>query len=124
MKNQRPVNLDISTIKLPVTAVVSILHRLSGVFLFAGVAVLLWMLAASLASEESFIALQETLSNPLCQFVIWSVLAALAYHTVAGIRHVFMDCGIGESLKGGQRGAMLVLVLAAVLMVLAGVWLW
>jgi succinate dehydrogenase / fumarate reductase, cytochrome b subunit len=56
--------------------------------------------------------------------IIWSVLAALAYHTVAGIRHVFMDCGIGESLKGGQRGAILVLVLAAVLIVLAGVWLW
>ena len=124
MKNQRPVNLDISTIKLPIAAVVSILHRLSGVFLFAGVAVLLWMLAASLASEESFVTLQETLANPVSQIVIWTVLAALAFHTVTGIRHLFMDCGIGESLKGGRFGAQLALVLAIVLIVLAGVWIW
>lgn len=124
MKNQRPVNLDISTIKLPITAIVSILHRISGVFLFAGVAVLLWMLDASLASEEQFVALQETLTNPVWQVIIWAVLAALAYHLVAGVRHMLMDCGLGESLKGGRLGAMLVVVLSVVLIVLAGVWVW
>ncbi len=124
MKNQRPVNLDISTIKLPITAIVSILHRISGVFLFAGVAVLLWMLDASLASEEQFVALQETLTNPVWQVILWAVLAALAYHLVAGVRHLFMDCGVGESLKGGRLGAMLVVGLSVVLIVLAGVWVW
>lgn len=124
MKNQRPVNLDISTIKLPIAAIVSILHRISGVFLFAGVAVLLWMLDASLASEEQFVALQETLTNPVWQVIIWAVLAALAYHLVAGVRHMLMDCGLGESLKGGRLGAILVVVLSVVLIVLAGVWVW
>jgi len=124
VKNQRPVNLDISTIKLPVTALVSILHRISGVFLFAGVAVLLWMLSASLDSEQSFVALRETLTNPVWQVVIWAVLAALAYHLVLGVRHLIMDCGIGESLQGGRLGAKLALALAVVLIVLAGVWIW
>lgn len=124
MKNQRPVNLEISTIKLPITAIVSILHRLSGVYLFAGVAVLLWMLDASLASEEQFIALRETLTNPVWQVVIWTVLAALAYHLVLGLRHLLMDCGVGESLKGGRLGAYVSLVVAIVLIVLVGVWLW
>lgn len=124
MKNQRPVNLDISTIKLPIAAIVSILHRISGVFLFAGVAVLLWMLDASLASEEQFVALQETLANPVWQVIIWAVLAALAYHLVAGVRHMLMDCGLGESLKGGRLGAILVVGLSVVLIVLAGVWVW
>ncbi len=124
MKNQRPVNLDISTIKLPITAIVSILHRVSGVFLFAGVAVLLWLLDASLASEEQFVALQETLTQPIWQIIVWAVVAALAYHVVAGVRHLFMDCGIGESLKGGRLGAKIALVVAVVLIVLAGVWIW
>ncbi len=124
MKNQRPVNLDISTIKLPITAVVSILHRISGVFLFAGVAVLLWLLDASLASEEQFVALQETLTQPIWQFVVWAVVAALGYHMAMGIRHLFMDCGIGESLKGGRLGAKIALAVAVVLIVLAGVWIW
>ncbi|ROQ20470.1 succinate dehydrogenase, cytochrome b556 subunit [Marinimicrobium koreense] len=124
MKNQRPVNLDISTIKLPITAIVSILHRVSGVFLFAGVAVLLWLLDGSLASEEQFVALQETLTQPVWQIVVWAVVAALAYHMVMGVRHLIMDCGIGESLKGGRLGAKLALAVAVVLIVLAGVWIW
>lgn len=124
MKNQRPVNLELSKFKFPLAAIVSILHRISGVFTFAGVAVLLWLLDASLASEESFVALQQTLTQPLWQAVIWLVLAALAYHLVAGIRHVLMDVGLGESLKGGRIGAQLVIVVAVILMVLAGVWVW
>ena len=105
MKKNRPVNLDISTIKLPITAYVSILHRVSGVALFAGVAILLWMLDKSLSSAAGFAELQDTLSSPLCQFIIWLTLAGLVYHMVAGIRHLIMDAGIGEDLEGGQKGA-------------------
>lgn len=124
VKKNRPVNLDISTIKLPITAYVSILHRVSGVILFAGVAVLMWMLDASLASEESFAALKDGLTNPICQFVLWGTLAALAYHMVAGVRHLIMDLGIGESLEGGQNGAKIALFVAVVLIALVGAWVW
>lgn len=124
MNKKRPVNLDISTIKLPVTAYVSILHRISGVALFGGMAVLLWLLDASLESEESFLAMQDVLANPIFKFVVWGVLAFLAYHTVAGVRHLTMDGGVGESLRGGRIGAKLVIVLAVILIVLAGVWVW
>ncbi|MDA9840068.1 succinate dehydrogenase, cytochrome b556 subunit, partial [Porticoccaceae bacterium] len=33
MDKKRPVNLDIGTIKLPITSYVSILHRVSGVIM-------------------------------------------------------------------------------------------
>ena len=69
-------------------------------------------------------ALQETLTQPVWQIVVWAVVAALAYHMVMGVRHLIMDCGIGESLKGGRLGAKLALALAVVLIVLAGVWIW
>ncbi|WP_339897065.1 succinate dehydrogenase, cytochrome b556 subunit [uncultured Gilvimarinus sp.] len=124
MNNNRPVNLDLTTIKFPITAIVSILHRVSGVFIFAGVAVLLWMLDSSLSSEEGFAAVQDALASPVCKFIIWAVLAGLAYHLVAGVRHLIMDCGVGESFEGGRLGAKLVLVFAVILIVLAGVWVW
>ena len=124
MKKNRPVNLDITTIQLPITAFVSILHRASGVVLFAGVAVLLWALENSLASEEQFNALKTTLNNPLCQFILWATLAALAYHMVAGIRHLFMDIGIGETLEGGQNGAKIALFVAFIIIAALGVWIW
>jgi len=124
VKKNRPVNLDITTIQLPITAFVSILHRASGVVLFAGVAVLLWALENSLASEEQFNALKTTLNNPLCQFILWATLAALAYHMVAGIRHLFMDIGIGETLEGGQNGAKIALFVAFIIIAALGVWIW
>lgn len=124
VNKKRPVNLDISTIQLPLPGFVSFMHRVSGIFLFAGMAVLLWMLDSSLDSQESFAAVRDAATHPLCKFILWAVLAGLAYHTVAGIRHLIMDFGIGESLKGGQIGARIVLVLAIVLIALIGVWLW
>ena len=124
MNKKRPVNLDIGTIQLPITSYVSILHRVSGVVLFAAIAVFLWVLDASLTSEESFNAVKECIGGTLCKIIIWASLAALAYHMVAGVRHLIMDLGIGETLEGGQLGAKIALIVAAVLIVLAGVWVW
>ena len=124
MKKQRPVNLDLGAFSFPLPALLSITHRVTGIVLFAGVGVLIWMLAESLESAQSFAELKECFSSPLTTLVVWGVLAALAYHTVAGIRHLIMDIGIGESLEGGLLGAKIVVAVAAVLILLAGVWVW
>jgi len=122
--NKRPVNLDIGTIKLPITSYVSILHRISGVVLFFAVAVFLWMLESSLASEQSFNELGATLNSPVCQFIIWGGLAALAYHAIAGIRHLIMDFGLGEdSFESGRNSAWVAVVLAIVLIALITGWI-
>lgn len=118
----RPVNLDLSTIKFPITAVVSITHRISGVIMLAGILVLMWMLDASLTSEESFVKLTELLEMPLVKLVVWAVLASLAYHTVMGLRHLIMDLGIGESLEGGRLGAKLAMAVAILLIIAAAGW--
>lgn len=124
MNDKRPVNLDLTTVSFPLTALVSITHRVSGVILFAGIAVLLWLLQASLQSEESFLELKSQLTNPVCQFILWATLAALAYHLVAGLRHLIMDFGLGETLEGGKRGAQIAIFFAVVLILLAGLWVW
>lgn len=122
--NKRPVNLDIGTIKLPITSYVSILHRVSGVVLFFSVAIFLWMLESSLASEESFNQLAETFNNPICQFIIWGSLAALAYHAVAGIRHLIMDMGYGEdSFESGRNSAWAAVALAVIVISLITWWI-
>jgi len=124
VNHKRPVNLDIATIDMPITAIVSILHRVSGVALFAGVAVLLWMLDSSLSSKQSFAEMKECLTSPVAKIILWAVLSGLAYHTVAGIRHLIMDMGVGETLEGGRLGAKLVFAFSFVLIALAGVWVW
>lgn len=70
--------------RLPITAWASITHRASGVFLFAGMAVLLWALDESLASPGSFAELQQSLDRPLLKLLLWAVMSGLIYHVLAG----------------------------------------
>ncbi|PLW83276.1 succinate dehydrogenase, cytochrome b556 subunit [Kineobactrum sediminis] len=124
MKDNRPVNLDIGSMRLPITAWASITHRASGVFLFAAMAFLIWALDMSLRSPESFAALQDILTSPVARLILLVIMAALIYHSLAGVRHLVMDFGIGESLEGGTFSARLVIVLSIVLTLLAGLWIW
>lgn len=124
MNNQRPKNLNLLTIRQPIPAIVSILHRISGVVLFIFIPFLLWSLSYSLSSPDNFETLRDTLASPVSKFITWVCLAAYLFHFVAGIRHLLMDVDIGVELKSGRAGAWLVMIIAVVLMVLAGVYLW
>lgn len=124
MKDNRPVNLDIGTIRLPITAYASILHRISGVALVVFAFVLLALLDMSLDGAAGFVRAQELLGGPLPRILLWLIATAMIYHGLAGIRHLIMDFGVGESMKGGALGARLVLVLGVIGSALAGVALW
>lgn len=124
MTDKRPVNLDIGTIDLPLPALASITHRITGVILVAGTAILLWLLDESLASEKGFNTVKTLAGGFLVKLMVWGVLSALIYHSVAGIKHLIMDLGIGETLEGGQTGAKLVFAVSAMLIVLTGVLIW
>lgn len=124
MKDNRPVNLDIGTIRLPITAYASILHRVSGVIMVVASFLLLWALDLSLAGPESFARLGELFGSPLLKFVIWGIATALVYHSFAGVKHLIMDFGVGETMDGGVLGARLVFALTAISTVLIGVVLW
>ncbi|MBJ7554308.1 succinate dehydrogenase, cytochrome b556 subunit [Marinomonas spartinae] len=125
MNKKRPVNLDISTISMPVTAIVSIIHRVTGIILFIGLIFLLYAFDVSLESQQGFDQVVNMLqTNFLAKFVIWGVVSALMYHFVAGIKHLFMDLGHFEELESGRNAAVANIVIAVVLIVLAGVWIW
>jgi len=86
--------------------------------------VLLWLLSSSLESESGFADIQKWLAAPLVKVVVWGILAGLLYHLIAGVKHLVMDMGIGETLEGAKTGAKLVVVISVIAIVLAGVWLW
>lgn len=124
MNKQRPVNLDLFTIKFPITAITSILHRISGVLLFLLIPLFLWMLSASLGDSVRFAALQDLLSCFVSKLLLLSFLAALFYHLLAGIRHLLMDAGWGEELVQARASARGLIVLTVIFVLLAGIWLW
>lgn len=124
MKKQRPVNLELNTISFPPAAISSILHRVSGVIMLVLVGLLVWLLATSLQSPEGFVQAQNVFAHPFVRFVVWGFVTAMGYHILAGLRHMVMDLGMWEELESGNTSAVVTIVLAVVLAVLAGVWLW
>ena len=124
MKKQRPVNLDLQTISMPIAAIASILHRISGVIMFFAVGILLWLLTESLSSEQGFQNAQEIVSGFFGTFILWGILTALAYHIAGGIRHLLMDMGYFEELESGALSAKVSFVATVVLSILAGIMVW
>ncbi|MCP1314157.1 MULTISPECIES: succinate dehydrogenase, cytochrome b556 subunit [unclassified Halomonas] len=125
MNSKRPVNLDLSTIHFPLPALTSITHRITGVILFVGLIFAFWALGKSLSSPAEFDAVRDALANNLlAKLVAWGLLSALAFHFVAGIKHLLMDADIGVTLEGSVQKAQITVVVSAVLIILAGVWVW
>jgi len=124
VKKQRPVNLDLQTVSFPLTAIASILHRVSGVIMFFATGILMWLLAESLSSPMGFANVLDLMDSFLAKFIFWGILTALAYHLVVGIRHIIMDMGYGEEFKTATTSAQITVLMSVILSVLAGVWVW
>ena len=126
VKPARPVSLSLSPTKFrwPVTAMASIAHRLTGVGLFAGFAWLLYLLDLALGSAAGFDRAQALLAGSGAKFALLGVLALLAYHLFAGIRHLLLDLHVGDSLIAARRASWLVFALTAVAVLALGAWLW
>jgi succinate dehydrogenase / fumarate reductase cytochrome b subunit len=124
VRKERPKNLDLSTLKFPITAIASILHRLSGVIVFIVLALFLILLNCSLSSEQDFLTVASYFDHPLFDFVIWGGLTALAFHAVFGVRHMIQDLGFWEEMDSAVLSAKFSFILTAVLSVLAGILVW
>ncbi|WP_299201473.1 succinate dehydrogenase, cytochrome b556 subunit [uncultured Amphritea sp.] len=125
MNEKRPVNLDLRTIKQPLPAITSILHRVTGLALFFGAFFMLYALGMSLESEQGFEAAAQMLTESFfAKLIAWGLVSALLYHFFAGIKHLVMDFGHFEELESGKMAAKVTLVVSAVAILLAGVWIW
>jgi len=122
--NERPVYISLTQFRFPVTAIASIVHRLTGVGLFAGIAYLLWLLNVALVSPAGFVRAREVLEAPFAKLVLWGVLVMLIYHILAGIKHLFMDFHIGDSFEAASVSAYVVFGLTVVMAGVTGAWIW
>jgi succinate dehydrogenase / fumarate reductase cytochrome b subunit len=112
--DQRPVYIDLTKIKLPMSAFSSITHRLSGMYIFfITIPVSLFIFNHSTASEKSFNLLVESINN-ISFFSVFTIFSFLVlwYHILTGISHLFMDFfNIGESLSGSYYSSIFALIL-------------
>tara|TARA_B100000214_G_scaffold86938_1_gene59699 strand:+ start:553 stop:939 length:387 start_codon:yes stop_codon:yes gene_type:complete len=103
-KDNRPVNLNLLTISLPIIGLSSILHRLSGLAVFFSFPLVVWLFSTSLKSQESFMALTNLYQNSLLlKMITYLILVGFSYHLLAGLKKLISDAfGVGETLESGR----------------------
>jgi succinate dehydrogenase / fumarate reductase cytochrome b subunit len=121
----RPVYLNLFAIRQPIPAVVSILHRASGLALFlVGVPMALWALQTSLLAADGYQRVTGFFSYPLARLVLLGLVWSFLHHLLAGLRHVLGDLHIGLDLRSARLSAAATLVVALLLTLAIGVRLW
>ena len=106
----RPVNINLFKIRLPMSAPISITHRLSGIYVFfvtLPLSIILFQMALTESSYNAISLLIKT-SSFFSTFVYFSFLIFL-YHILTGFRHLLMDIHIGENLKASNMSAIFVI---------------
>lgn len=102
--------------KPQMTSVMSIAHRISGVFLsVVGAPLLLWWLIAVSGGPGSYHALLGYLSGWLGKLVLVACVLSLAYHLFNGIRHLVWDTGRALDLRSAYTTGWLVLIATVLL---------
>ena len=106
--DHRPVYIDLRKINLPVSALISITHRLSGMYVFfITLPLMLALIYFSTESENSFNDLSLFLKD--YEFILGLIVLSfciLWYHILSGVRHLIMDAHIGESLIASKYSAI------------------
>jgi succinate dehydrogenase / fumarate reductase cytochrome b subunit len=120
MTTNRPVFLDFWHLKLPISGLVSILHRVSGVMMIASVPVLAAMFALALSGPEGFAASVAFFDHPLIKIARLLLGWAVLHHLFAGIRHLILDMGWGVELPIARKSAWTVLFAAIVVVIVGG----
>lgn len=111
----RPIFLNLIKIHFPVSAVVSILHRVSGVLLSLSIPVLVFLFGLSIKDEQSYSRVADWLTGIGGKLIVVFLLWNLAHHFLAGIRFLLLDLDIGITKIGAARSAWVVHVGAAII---------
>ena len=110
LSNKRPKNLNLLSIKFPMSAVMSVGHRAAGILLFLSLPYFLYLLQISLANEAGFALAKAELQGPVIKIFGLIVIWALAHHFFAGIRYFLLDLDIGIKKNQAQKTAVGVMV--------------
>ena len=115
MSKPRPLSPHLQIYRLPLPALMSISHRLSGVVLSTGTVLLaLWLMMLA-AGETSFSLAQSVVGHPLGQLVLFGYSVALFYHACNGVRHLFWDAVVGLNIPAIYTSGGFAIALAVVL---------
>lgn len=118
--SSRPLSPHLQIYKMPLSAKLSILHRLTGLALIAGAVMLVAWLFSLAYSVDLATNIHKFFSLTFGKLILIAWTFAFSYHFFNGIRHLFWDVGKGFELTDVNKSGMMVVV--AALIVTALIW--
>ena len=112
MSHRRPLSPHLQIYKLPLPALMSITHRMTGVVLSTGTILMAAFLVALASGPEAFLIAKLCVSHALGQIILFGYSLALFYHACNGVRHLFWDAVIGLSIPAVYKSGLVTIVFA------------
>lgn len=104
--------LNLFLIKFPITAITSIIHRVSGVFLFICVPFVLYFLKIGLESESAFLLSINFINTLYVKFFLFCLIFSFIFHLVFGIKHIIMDLGFFDGKHSSSKFSITALIIS------------
>ena len=114
-QNSRPVSPHLQVYRLPLTGIISITHRITGVMLSAGLVFIVVLLYTIISGSESLITLQSLMQHWLLKLIYWGFICALFFHCCHGVRHLIWDAGKTFDRETLNRYALIELAVSTLL---------
>ena len=105
---KRPIFMDLLRIRMPVVAVLSFAHRVTGVMLCLLIPFLIYLLDLSLRDAQGYAEALTILASPAVKFMAVIVLWGFSHHLLAGVRFLLIDADIGVERDSARRSAWVV----------------
>jgi succinate dehydrogenase / fumarate reductase cytochrome b subunit len=114
-QHQRPLSPHLQVYKLPLTAILSITHRVTGVLLSFGLLYVVCLLSALASGPEAFASVQAVAASWWMRWLSWGFIYGLFFHLCHGVRHLIWDAGQGFERETLNRYAWIELVASVLL---------
>ena len=113
--NNRPTSPHLQIYKLPLTGIISISHRMTGVMLSVGLVFFVYIISAVSGGASAYATMQDVTNNWLMRLIYWGFIYALFFHLCHGVRHLIWDAGQSFELETLNRYALIELIASLVL---------
>ena len=114
-KRKRPISPHLAVYKPQITSVLSISHRVSGIFQSFGLILVLTLLLSTFLGENTHDYFMFFMNSFLGKLFIFFYVFSLSYHMLNGIRHIIWDFGFGFDIKNVYYSGISVIFLTLIL---------
>ena len=115
MNNSRPLSPHLQVYKLPLTGLISITHRMTGVMLTFGLIFFVYIISATASGAEAYLEMQDVMDMWLVRLIYWGFIYALFFHLCHGVRHLIWDTGKSFDLETLNQYAIYELIASFIL---------